>query len=156
MYVWVCSGDEELLLLTLERLSTSHFRRTSNLSACCRACLFRAVVSAVSNILTASGTLHPLGSVSKARRSALLFFLWESDVFSRSQGFFGRPRSMILPLGPMLLLSEGFLMWLSVRELERDSTAEMGTEISVAASEVGVEESAGRALTKSWLSVGTA
>lgn len=149
-HIYVVSG-----ILTRERLSTSHFRRTSNLPACCRACLFKAIVSAVSSILTASGTLHPLGSVSKARRSALLFLLLESDLFSPSLGFFGRPRSMMLPA--MLVLSvEAIRLWLSVRELERDSTAEMGAGISVAVSEVGVEESVRHDLGKSWLSVGTA
>jgi len=87
--------------LTRERLSTSSFLSTSNRAACCRACLCNEAASVGLNMLAASSAFHPLGSCSKARRSALLLLL--DSVLLRTMPppvlsfrLLGRPRSMML------------------------------------------------------------
>jgi len=85
--------------LTFDRLSTSSFRRTSNLAACCSACRWMAATSDWDIMLEASWALHPMGSVSNAFLSALLLLL-DVPLFSPMSSFVrfrGRPRSMMLP-----------------------------------------------------------
>lgn len=83
----------------------------------------------------ASGTFQPLGRVSKARRSELLLFL-TSVPLGASLLFFGRPRSMILPV--MLLLSDTFRRWLPVLEPDRESL-KPDDELSDGVSRVGIK-----------------